>query len=163
MMEEPNIQQSLHEIASLLVLVHDFYLKEARGREVSVALLRLIHDVGLQYSVSVLDSERLRRKAMLQSNKDSMGYEEFYDWLRHLSRFVFGTQENPRRALHLMFVQHIIPCTSRFESYHMTDEFSGILQSFIRLTDKAIKVLTEYADFIQHWYFHIVTEVEKPL
>lgn len=155
----PSIHQSLHEIASLLVLVHDVYLKEARGREVSLALLRLVYDVGLQSSVSILDIERIKRHVMAKSTSDMMGYEIFYDWLRHISRYLFAnTERDPRKSLHLLLTQYIIPCAaSKFDNTLVVPAGYVLVSEYFRkITDKAWKVLAEYADFIQYWYLHIL-------
>lgn len=130
------IHQSLHEIASLLVLVHDYYLEEARGREISLALYRLLYDVGLTDRVSFLDSERLRWKVMNNSASnggyEKMGYEIFYDWLRQLAQFIFpyhesedgsGNSGGSRHALHCLLVDYILPCTSDLEKNgHVTHQ-----------------------------------------
>lgn len=75
-----SVQESLHEIASLLLMVHDFYLSQVTGSDIILALTTFIHDINLHQKVSILDVERCRRKVMGRALSYIMGYELFYDW-----------------------------------------------------------------------------------
>ena len=129
----------LHEIASLLLMLHDHYLQSfspsypPTSNMILLSLVQLIVDTGLYDTVCILDVDRLRRHVTKHLNPDGsfsknnvgMGYELFYDWLKQLSIFVFDrsytsttkatSKSHGKRELHLLLTQHIIPYTSRME------------------------------------------------
>ena len=92
--------------------------------------------IGLDFIVSIIDCERLRRAVVKHKGGGSsdlqMGYEIFYDWLRLLAQLVFKEQgshgaetgqgstvadrekgQSGRRALHRLLTQYIIPFASK--------------------------------------------------
>ena len=171
---DPAIVQSLQEIASFLLLVHDYYLKGVHGSDVLVPLTVLIKDIGLSNSVSILDSERLRREVM-GSNDSAMGYELFYDWLRGVGQLVFkGPDAGGRRAVHHLITKHIVPYASKIKPNHRHSSSSSGLEDTNQneegdgkvsysfnmpyFTDAEMGVMVRYADFIQHWFHEIACE-----
>lgn len=143
----PAILQSLQEIASLLLLVHDDYLKDVYGNDILNSLMALLNDVGLFEKVSILDAERLRRNVMGSSDSD-MGYELFYDWLRGIGQLVCNDRDIAgKKALHSLLTKYIIPFASTMES---SKKSSNDLPFF---TEEALRVMVEYDEFLVHWFF----------
>lgn len=165
------VAQSLQEIASLLLLVHDYYLQGCHGSEVLVPLTVLIKDVGLSDAVSFLDIERLRRTVM-GTSEGGMGYERFYDWLRGIAQLVYrGDDGSGRRELHLLITKHILPFASALhksaaeqgdavgnqarpsparESYSFSMPF---------FTEAEMAFIVKYTDFLLYWYHYLATQV----
>ena len=74
-----DVQNSLREIAELLLLLHESYLSQSIGSSAVVeALLLFVRDIGLGEVLSVIEVERCRRRVML-SDDAYMGYEQFYE------------------------------------------------------------------------------------
>lgn len=160
MMMDPTVLESLQEIASLLLLVHDYYLKDVYGSNILISLYILIHDAHLHNVVSILDCERMRRDVM-SSNGDEMGYELFYDWLRGVAQFVFRDLDlSGKKALHRLLVRYIIPFASKIEE-EATAESNKSLHNFDLpyYTESALKSFVSYHGFILHWYHELVHHV----
>lgn len=155
---DPAILQSLQEIASLLLLVHDDYLRDVFGYEVLTSLTLLLKDVGLDSSVSILDSERLRRSVMGTSDSD-MGYELFYDWLRGVGQLVYKDQDfTGKKAVHYLLTRYIIPFASSKDENGEGSKHSG--EVYVPYySDSALKVMVDYGDFLQNWYYEVVAQV----
>ena len=155
---DPAVLQSLQEIASLLLLVHDYYLKDVYGNDILVSLTVLIRDVGLSGIVSLLDIERLRRLIMEQSNHD-MGYELFYDWLRAVGQLVFNDNDTTgKKALHYLLTRYVIPFASKIElNTEESRHAYGANMPFY--SDGTLQVMVEYGDFILLWYIEILNIV----
>lgn len=157
----PAIQQSLQEIASLLLIVHDDYLKGVVDGEILSALVELIDDVGLGSQVSMLDAERLRRSVMKNSDAD-MGYELFYDWLRGVGQLVSRDRDvGGKKALHYLLTQYIIP----FASTLGTRSSSSVLEThgLPYYTSAALKVMSDCDAFLVHWFYNMVAQVSPKL
>ncbi len=156
---DPVILQSLQEIASLLLLVHDDYLREVFGYEVLTSLTLLLKDVGLDNSVSILDSERLRRKTM-GANDNEMGYELFYDWLRGVGQLVYKDHDlTGKKAVHFLLTRYIIPFASNKDKADELKQPGEVHAPYY--SDSALKVMVEYGGFIQNWYFEILEQVNN--
>jgi len=155
---DPAILQSLQEIASLLLLVHDDYLREVFGYEVLTSLTMLLKDVGLDNNVSILDSERLRRSVMGASDSD-MGYELFYDWLRGVGQLVYKDQDlTGKKAVHFLLTRYIIPFASNKDANNeVTKHLGEVYVPYF--SDSALKVMVDYGEFIQLWYHEIIAQV----
>lgn len=156
---DPAILQSLQEIASLLLLVHDDYLRDVFGYEVLTSLTLLLKDVGLDSSVSILDSERLRRSVMGTSDSD-MGYELFYDWLRGVGQLVYKDQDfTGKKAVHYLLTRYIIPFASSKDENGEGSKHSG--EVYVPYySDSALKVMVEYGEFLQNWYYEVLAQVQ---
>jgi hypothetical protein len=158
---DPAILQSLQEIASLLLIVHDDYLKGVYGNDILSSLTELLEDVGLQSKVSMLDAERLRRAVMMNSDVD-MGYELFYDWLRGVGQLVCNERDVAgKKALHYLLTHYIIPFASTMGSKADNARSTRSDGSVPYFTDSALRVMVDYESFLLHWYFEIVTEVSR--
>lgn len=158
---DPAVLESLQEIASLLLLVHDYYLKDVYSSNILISLYILIHDAQLHNVVSILDCERMRREVM-PSNGDEMGYELFYEWLRSVAQFVFRDLDmSGKKALHRMLVRYIIPFASKIEEEETTAERNKSLHNFDLpyYTESALKSFVSYHGFILHWYHELVHHV----
>ena len=104
--ESDLLRESLRDITSLLILLHEKYIRG--NHSVNLALLSFLEDAGLGESVTIVETEQFRSLAMKFSESLVMGHEEFYEWLRLVADFVYGVEDR-RRALHKLLVQHIIP------------------------------------------------------
>jgi hypothetical protein len=156
---DPTIQQSLQEIASLLLIVHDDYLKGVFGADVLLALWELLEDVGLSSLVSLLDAERLRRSVMQDSDAD-MGYELFYDWLRGVGQLVSKDRDvGGKRALHYLLTQFIIP----FASTLGTRASSGapVDYSLPYYSRAALSAMSDCDSFLLLWFHSLVAKVSS--
>lgn len=153
---DPTIQQSLQEIASLLLIVHDDYLKGVSGADVLSALAELIDDVGLTQQVSILDAERLRRTVM-QDNESDMGYELFYDWLRGVGQLVSSDRDvGGKKALHYLLTQYIIPFASTLGTRSGSD---GIVHSLPYYDGSALRIMSDFDSFFFLWFHDLVHQV----
>lgn len=156
---DPSILQSLQEIASLLLLVHDDYLRDVFGNDILTSLTVLLRDVGLSGVVSILDSERLRRNVMGGSDGD-MGYELFYDWLRGVGQLVHKDRDQTgKKALHYMLTRYIIPFVSKTDGKPETSSVSNVVELPF-FTDAALKVLVDNSNFVLLLFSEIVNEVQ---
>jgi len=158
-MMDPAVLQSLQEIASLLLLVHDYYLKDVYSSNVLISLYILIHDAQLHHVVSILDCEKMRRDVM-PSNTDEMGYELFYDWLRGIAQFVFRDLDlSGKKALHRLLVRYIIPFASKIEASESDKSLHNFDLPYY--TESAMKSFVSYHGFILHWYHELVHHVSS--
>lgn len=154
---DPTILKSLQEIASLLLIVHDDYLKGATGHEVVSALYALIRDVGLTSKVSVLDIERLRREVMGDGDNE-MGYELFYDWLRGVGLLVAPDKEAAgKKALHHLLTQHIIPFASSMGA--KASEFDLGSRDLPPMSGQIMRIMTIHDDFLGRYFHEIARQV----
>jgi hypothetical protein len=160
MEDNAKAKDSLHEIASLLLMIHDFYLSEAVGPQIIISLAAFIHDVGLDVKVSVLDIERCRRQIM-GKNLASMGYEVFYDWLRIIASLIYPKRDkNGRKALHQILTEYIIPATADWENMTAdTVEKREKYASLSNITERTLRVYVDYSEFFLFWYHEIIAEV----
>ncbi|KAJ1426006.1 hypothetical protein B484DRAFT_87171, partial [Ochromonadaceae sp. CCMP2298] len=150
---DPAIRQSLQEIAGLLLLLHDYYLKDIFGNDILISLMVLLRDVGLAERVSLLDAERLRRSAM-GSGEGDMGYELFYDWLRGVSQLVHKEYDaTGKKALHFLLTRYIVPFASQLHTHFETRSIQLPCYS-----DAALSVIVDYDDFILHWFCETLTQ-----
>lgn len=156
---DPEIQQSLQEIASLLLIVHDNYLKEVYGGEILSKLMDLLEDFGLQSKVSILDAERMRRRIMGNSEAD-MGYELFYDWLRGIGQLVSSDRDVAgKQALSYLLTHYIIPFAYSRANRNEAGEKAKI-SNLPYYTDAALKVIVDYDEFVVHYFFEIANQVD---
>lgn len=154
---DPAIQQSLQEIASLLLIVHDDYLKGVSGSDVLLALVELIDDVGLAGQVSLLDAERLRRMVM-QEHESDMGYELFYDWLRGVGQLVSVDRDaGGKKALHYLLTQYIIPFASTLGTRSSGSD--SVVHSLPYYDRSALRTMSDHDTFILLWFHDLVHQV----
>ena len=154
---------ALSEIARLLLLLHETYVRNVSGwRETLSALMLFLHDAKLSHLVSVLEAEGLRRKVM--SKALSMGYDMFYEWLREVGTliFPFEGENGRRRALHALLTQYIIPmATEDGECKEWTNPAFRLVDSdAVSMPQKwmSFDVMLEFADFFHVWFAALVTE-----
>ena len=150
-------QLSLHEIASFLLVVHDSYLKDAVGQDILTALMTLVHDMGLNDYVSILDAEYLRLKVM-NLGEIHLGYDLFYDWLRGIGNIVYRGEYDAsgRRALHYLLMQYVIPFASKLGTNKA--EKSVKLIKLPYFTKAALKVMVDFSELLLLWYLEIQNE-----
>lgn len=157
----------LSEIASLLLLLHETYLRDAsEWREILSALMTFLHDAKLSDLVSVLQVERLRRKVMptqpassSKSPKIVMGYEMFYEWLREVSALVYpySGENGRRRSLHSLLTQYIIPLATGPETSINNASGENTLDgkndgALFPIHAATLDAMIEYSDFMHLLY-----------
>mgnify|MGYP003386933391 CR=1 FL=1 len=109
-----DLQQSLRDIAELLLLIYDRYIKSAVSNDdVSFSLLSLLHSLNLLgNSISVLEAEYLRRSVLSTSKEnDGMDYDQFYAWLRKVAEYWHqqGQSSAIDNSLERLLIERILP------------------------------------------------------
>ena len=153
------LRDSLTEIAALLLLLHENYLKEAHGFEnVLASLVRFLDDAGLEDIVTVIDAEILRREVMGRSDcREMMGYDVFYAWLRQLAVKVFcDNGDGGRRALHGLLITYILPLAvgERRLSNMQSNSYAVEVAKC-----STLDTMIQYYDFIRFWYASLESNV----
>ena len=163
---------ALQDVANLLLIVYDDYVKGQEGNKVLQGLLLLLHDLNLTATVSILDAERLRLRVMrgaMGSKKATMSYESFYEWLRHVACLVFDKfGESGSRALNMLLTQHIIPMAIKGKEVSVVSTVKREVRTMIPITDQgkstdstttsttvddqSLYVLNPYGDFLYLWF-----------
>ncbi len=152
---DPNILQSLQEIASLLLTIHDIYLKDVVGSDILVALITLLRDTKLNTFVSILDAEKLRR-AVMRNGESHLGYELFYEWLRDVGKLVFKDNEiGGKKALQQLLTHDILPFAASMDNYRHPSHSVSLPY----YTESALEVMIHNADFLYLWFEHIANTV----
>lgn len=135
-------------VASVLINLYDKYLSDKGEKLVLQALMVLIDDIGLTGDLCILDVERIRLHVMAcNSDRKTMSYESFYDWLRQISDLVFMKyDESGSRALNLLLTKHIIPFAISGQRFKIVSSRQHIV-----IDDGAMRVLVPYAEFLHLW------------
>ena len=143
-------------VASVLINLYDKYLRGKEDRQILQALMALIDDIGLTEHLCILDVERIRLHVMIcNSDRTSMSYESFYDWLRQASDLIFKKyDEIGARALNLLLTKHIIPFAISGQRFKIVSSRHHVV-----IDDGAMRVFMPYADFLHLWHTpEIITE-----
>ena len=135
-------------VASVLINLYDKYLSNKVGKLILLALMVLIDDIGLTEDLCILVVERIRLHVMVcNSDRKTMSYESFYDWLRQISDLVFMKyDENGPRALNLLLTKHIIPFAISGQRFKIVSSRQHIV-----VDDGAMRVFMPYAEFLHLW------------
>lgn len=143
-------------VANVLINLYDKYLRDIEGKQILGALMILIDDIGLTEVLCILDVERMRLRVMIcNSDRTTMSYESFYDWLRQLSNLIFiKFDESGARALNLLLTKHIIPFAISGQRLKVVSSRQHVV-----LDDGSFRVFMPYADFLHLWHTpKIITE-----
>ena len=143
-------------VANVLINLYDKYLRDIIGKQILGALMILIDDIGLTEVLCILDVERIRLRVMIcNSDRTTMSYESFYDWLRQVSDLIFiKFDESGARALNLLLTKHIIPFAISGQRFKVVSSRQHVV-----LDDGAFRVFMPYADFLHLWHTpKIITE-----
>lgn len=153
------VQKSLREIATLLLLLHEHYVQDPDDSyKVFNSLRKFIYDIGLKDVISSLDIENYRRKVM--GNDITMNYEKFYDWLRGIASLAF--EGGGKRALHSLLTTHIIPLASKGEVGTNDNTLSNLLQRIsLKYVSNIFDIMLRYSDFLHLWFIMIISEESK--
>lgn len=152
---DSSVNQSLQEIASLLLLIHDCYLNDSYGSDVLNSLINLVFDTGLDNIVSILDIEYCRTTVM-NSTDVSMGYDLFYNWLRNIAHFVYKRSSIVgKKALHRILIEYIIPFASQL------DGRSPVMKSrySTNLSPSFLRSIMNYSEFVTSWFYLLLMKV----
>ena len=157
------VQKSLREIATLLLLLHEHYFHDHDDSyNVFNALRRFVYDIGLKDVISSIDIEKYRRYVM-NNNDTSMNYEKFYDWLRGIASLVFDGGGG-KRALHSLLTIHIIPLASKgaVGTFDQRIDISNTSQMISLKYDSIIfDVILKYSDFLHLWFLLMISDENK--
>lgn len=105
------IQESLHEIAALLLEFHEEYLKHVVGvPNILYSLLGLSQAVNLLGNgLTIADIEFRRLQLCGNEMKSEMSYDQFYNWLRSVSLDYYSTCTSDAEAFHRVLIDKILP------------------------------------------------------
>lgn len=158
MQQSSSVEDSLNEIASLLLMIHEHYLKNLVGVDITVALVSLVENIGLSCDVSVLDIERLRRNRPEFSVLYPMEFDTFFTWLRSLAKFIYSENEGDGRvAFHHLLVNYLVPAVSSLEQGgHNSSPASTPL---VYITESAWKIYSVYEEFVTLTFLSLCDEV----
>lgn len=110
--EEIHVESFKEEIASLLSMIHDHYLRHCVGYDVTLALSKFVRSMGLHRDVSILNIEKLRVEVMGQSLYP-MEFDKFFAWLKRLAIFLYKDRDiGGRMAFHVFLMNHLVPSVS---------------------------------------------------
>eukprot|EP01038_Epipyxis_sp_PR26KG_P006579 gene6579-9045_t len=162
------VLQSLQEITSLLLLLHDNYLREVNGcKDILSGLYNLIIDLELYSYVSLLDVD-YTYKSILQKHKLSeqydneysmMGYELFYDWLRRISQIVYVDSDiSGKKSLHMLLVKNIVPYSTNLTQASQSAISQQRSSIQIQLEPSVLTIMSENSDFFIHWFFDMIMD-----
>jgi hypothetical protein len=147
-------QQSLQEIASMLLLIHDYYLKDAFGSDVLVALMTILRDARLLGQVPLIEAERIRRQVTPKADRQ-LGYELFYEWLRGVSKVVYAITDHTggRKELHLLLTMYVLP-----NAVPVVQKRNLQTMTLPYYTDSALESMVKFADFLYFWFRTALTQ-----
>jgi len=153
------VQKSLREIATLLLLLHEHYVQDPDDSyKVFNSLRKFIYDIGLKDVISSIDIENYRRKVM--GNDNTMNYENFYDWLRGIASLAF--EGGGKRALHSLLTTHIIPLASKGVVSTNDKTLSNISQRIsLKYVSNIFDIMLKYSDFLHLWFILIISDDSK--
>lgn len=149
--------QSLQEIASILLKIHDYYLKDSYDRDILPCLMGFIYDFGLNKVVSLLDVERLK-KQKLGNNKRYMGYEDFYGWITLLASFLYGesTDKNGKKSLNYFLIHDIFPFYNNWTTMKHYS-ISKIQSSILLFTQRSLDIFSSFSEYFLLFYHEIIS------
>lgn len=160
--DDESVESFKNEIASLLLMVHDHYLRHLVGYDITLSLSRFVHSMRLQEEVSVLDVERLRFQVMGLSSYP-MEFDAFFSWLRALSIFLYkGRDIGGKMAFHTFLVENLVPSVSEVN-------YTVSVPDMILPEDEPLKLLTVDAwllfgateEFFQMLYASLADDVSQ--
>lgn len=158
MQKSSSVEDSLNEIASLLLMIHEHYLKNLVGVDITVALVSLIENIGLSRDVSVLDIERLRRDRPEFSVVYPMEFDTFFTWLRSVAKFIYNENDSDGRvAFHHLLVNYLVPAVSSLEQGGNNSSPSS--SPLVYITESAWKVYSVFEEFLTLLFLSLCDEV----
>ena len=107
-----DLKESLREIATLLMLIHEQYFKNNIGIQNTIlSLIQFVDDVGMHDYVSIVDIESSRSKC--NSNSLVFDSNQFYEWLKLIANTVFYYSfKNDKKNLYYLLVTYLLPYAS---------------------------------------------------
>jgi hypothetical protein len=136
------IDDSLREIATLILLLHENYIKDSSGKnQILVSLVRFLTNGDICDKVSIIDAEILRRKVMYPDDT-FMEYDKFYNWLRDVAKFIYEDSDN--NSLHSLLMDYIIPLASKGTHENPIKYF---------LNNASVDVMIIFFDFLRNRIF----------
>ena len=155
-----NLKDSLREIASLLMMIHDHYFKTVIGiQDTLSSLIRFVDDVGMSTSVSIIDIEVARNKCTLPSSPvfDS---NCFYEWLKTIANTVFyNAFKDEKKNLYFVLVTYLLPFASNSENiFNKSQQLRQKNQMYAELVISAnLNTIMSYSAFLKTVFASIVS------
>ena len=155
-----DLQESLHEIAQLLLLIHESYLSDVVGeKEILFSLCGFLDGLNLLGNrVSILHAELCRRRiyGTAATNSSIMDYNHFYCWLKEVSIIVYPEEVmNENAAMQRLLIENVIPLASKGfpEQIHIPES--------ILFPDHSIyDVLNSYESFFKMMFYISYNELQ---
>jgi hypothetical protein len=167
-----NVTQSLQEIATLLLMIHETYIFSMNGTtDILTSLCKFLTITRLDFIFSIVDIEFVRRiiaKECQINLLSKMEYEHFYIWLREIAKLYYSLPQDVSGggALHFMLLKYIVPILSsnsliskdscyciEFESLDNAFNSNRSPKTMTLLMDKNIlEVFVNYFSFLTRWY-----------
>jgi hypothetical protein len=142
---------SLQQIASLLLEVHNHYLKDKTGEAILTSLVSFCRDASIDRDISLFECERLKN-CMMNKSTNSLGYEQFYDYLLALSQtlFLIENDKSGKKLLNKLLSKYIIPSASKLP---------GKTCLLLHLNENSCGEYLKYSDFITLWFSEVSLQV----
>lgn len=163
---EPILQQSLHEIAHLLLLMYENYqFTNIKQLDCLINLCDFLQDIGLEDHICVLDVEYYRREVVssVSDGLVSMSYETFYAWLKKISAFHYQydtTLKNNKKSFHKLLVDYIIPASSSTGRGGVKSaSLSKTCQWLRNVNIRTLDTLVESRELLKLWFLSILSQV----
>lgn len=128
------LKESLREIATLLMLIHEQYFKNNIGIQNTIlSLLQFVDDVGMHDYVSIVDIENAR--SLCNSNSLVFDSNQFYEWLKLIANTVFYYSfKNEKKNLYFLLVTYLLPYASNSNNNQRHSNTNNRLQINILTT-----------------------------
>ena len=105
-----DLKDSLRDIASLLMLIHEQYFKNSIGIQNNLlGLIKFVTDTGMNQYVTIIDIENARIKCT-PTNSPVFDTKQFYEWLKIIANTVFyNTFHDEKKNLYFVLVKYLLP------------------------------------------------------
>lgn len=146
-----DLQESLHDIAQLLLLIHESYLSGVVGvKDILFSLVGFIDGLDLLGNrVSVLHIELCRRRACGSDNSTVMDYTHFYCWLKEIANIVYPREAGGNNAaIQRFLVDNVIPLASKG-----FPEIIDISESILFPDPSLYDILESYESFFKMLFY----------
>ena len=119
------MNQSLEEVAELLLLIHECYFETAeyptylRNLISFTADIKLFGNVITYADIEILKSLLIRKHATDSASLVSFNYDMFYDFLKMISELVYcNVRTDSQSTIQRLLIEHIIPlCRSGLSGF----------------------------------------------
>jgi len=174
MEDDGSVKRSLQEIAQLLLMIHEKYIKCGNNCQVLVNLSTFLRYIGLEDVISPLDTEYYLRKVYLGDNNrsdkllyHSMGYEAFYGWLKLIACHFYqydsnsiSLSKNDKKSFHMLLTNLIIPFASKSQKdLGRIDDISEASKWLTTIDSRSLDTFVENKDVLKLWFMNLLIQV----